>query len=249
MQAATSDLVFDIGAHSGEDTDFYLGKGFRVVALEANPKLVSWLRHRFAEQLASGQLIVVEKAIMRTPGDPVSFFINEGHDDWSSLHEDVAKKGTMDVLEVTVPVTTLADLCDEFGVPYFLKVDIELGDAAVAESLRDLDRVPQYASFEFHEDRMLDLMYEAGYTEFQIINQWFNGFIQPLESAREGANYWPGGFGGFHSGYFGRDLPEEDWVDIDKAREWRNANNIACQYGLMKTSWFDLHGRTADARR
>jgi hypothetical protein len=32
-------LVFDIGCHRGEDSDFYLQKGFRIVAVEANPAL------------------------------------------------------------------------------------------------------------------------------------------------------------------------------------------------------------------
>ncbi len=31
------DLVFDVGAHKGEDSDFYLNLGYRVVAVEANP--------------------------------------------------------------------------------------------------------------------------------------------------------------------------------------------------------------------
>ena len=33
-------LIFDIGMHIGQDTEFYLKKGFCVVAVEANPKLV-----------------------------------------------------------------------------------------------------------------------------------------------------------------------------------------------------------------
>jgi len=31
------DLIFDIGAHIGADTAFYLQKGFKVVAVEAYP--------------------------------------------------------------------------------------------------------------------------------------------------------------------------------------------------------------------
>lgn len=33
------DLIFDIGANNGDDTAFYLKKGFRVVAIEADPAL------------------------------------------------------------------------------------------------------------------------------------------------------------------------------------------------------------------
>ena len=32
-------LIFDIGCHLGEDSEFYLRKGFKVVAVEANPEL------------------------------------------------------------------------------------------------------------------------------------------------------------------------------------------------------------------
>ena len=33
-------LIFDLGFHNGDDSDFYLKKGFNVIALEANPELV-----------------------------------------------------------------------------------------------------------------------------------------------------------------------------------------------------------------
>ena len=31
-----ADLIYDVGMHRGEDTAFYLRKGFRVVAVEAD---------------------------------------------------------------------------------------------------------------------------------------------------------------------------------------------------------------------
>jgi len=37
------DLIFDIGANNGDDTAFYLKKGFRVVAIEADPALAQKL--------------------------------------------------------------------------------------------------------------------------------------------------------------------------------------------------------------
>ena len=32
-------LIYDVGAHLGEDSQHYLAKGFKVVAVEANPDL------------------------------------------------------------------------------------------------------------------------------------------------------------------------------------------------------------------
>ncbi len=33
------DLIYDVGMHKGEDADYYLKKGFRVIGFEAIPEL------------------------------------------------------------------------------------------------------------------------------------------------------------------------------------------------------------------
>ncbi len=40
------DLIFDLGMHTALDTKFYLDKGFRVVAVEANPRMVESAREQ-----------------------------------------------------------------------------------------------------------------------------------------------------------------------------------------------------------
>ena len=47
------DLIYDLGLHTGQDTEFYLKKGFNVVAIEANPLLVTEAEARFALEVAS----------------------------------------------------------------------------------------------------------------------------------------------------------------------------------------------------
>ena len=47
-------LVYDVGAHRGEDTAYYLHQGFRVVGVKANPSMADHLRNRFASEIASG---------------------------------------------------------------------------------------------------------------------------------------------------------------------------------------------------
>ncbi len=61
--AYQSDLIFDIGLHRGEDTDFYLKKGFRVAAFEADPNLVAHCKARFRDAISEGRLQIVEGAI------------------------------------------------------------------------------------------------------------------------------------------------------------------------------------------
>lgn len=67
------DLIFDIGLHRGQDTRFYLDKGFRVVALDANPGLCAAARQSFAAELALGQLHIVEAAFHARAGESVTF--------------------------------------------------------------------------------------------------------------------------------------------------------------------------------
>lgn len=73
------DLIYDVGMHKGEDTQYYLRKAFRVVAFEANPALVSECRARFAGELQSGRVSIVEGAIVPAAyrEDRVAFFMNE----------------------------------------------------------------------------------------------------------------------------------------------------------------------------
>ena len=65
-------IIFDIGMHRGEDTDFYLKKGFTVVGVEANPALVQECRKRFQSQIENGQLHIIDKAIAEVAGE-ISF--------------------------------------------------------------------------------------------------------------------------------------------------------------------------------
>jgi FkbM family methyltransferase len=69
-------LIFDVGCNDGQDSDCYLKKGFRVVAVEANPALCEGLRERFADEIAQGRFILVCEAIAEEAGE-VEFYVNE----------------------------------------------------------------------------------------------------------------------------------------------------------------------------
>jgi hypothetical protein len=58
-------LIFDVGANNGDDTAAYLARGFRVIAVEANPFLCEDLHKRFANDINLGRAVVVNKAIDR----------------------------------------------------------------------------------------------------------------------------------------------------------------------------------------
>lgn len=166
------DLVFDIGVNNGEDTSYYLRRGFRVVAVDANPAMVAFCERRFQPEIRTGHLVLLNVGLAPEEG-VASFFVSEGNGGvWSSLDPALASRGDLATHTVTVPTRSLRGLVQEYGVPFYLKVDIE---GAEQLCLQDIDRddAPAYVSFEAHEGRLenLFLLARAGYTRFKLIDQ------------------------------------------------------------------------------
>jgi FkbM family methyltransferase len=85
--AKHADMVFDLGLHQGEDTAFYLAKGFRVVAFEADPELIAQCKEKFASEIAADRLHIVEGAIVDSPaeGDTITFYKNPEVTVWGTV--------------------------------------------------------------------------------------------------------------------------------------------------------------------
>src|SRR5688572_1571889 len=93
-----ADLIYDVGAHTGEDSAFYLEKGFHVVAVEAMPQHAEWLRMRFARAIREGRLLVEEAAVGDSAG-PGEFYIHPDKTDWHRATPDDAR-GEFDIIKV-----------------------------------------------------------------------------------------------------------------------------------------------------
>ena len=57
------ELIYDIGFHKGEDTLFYLLKGYNVVAVDADIELIEEGKSSFKEYIDNGRLILLNYAI------------------------------------------------------------------------------------------------------------------------------------------------------------------------------------------
>ena len=210
-------LVYDLGGHTGQDTDFYLKRGFRVVVVEANPELVEALRVRFADALSAGTLHIVDAALSDRSGAGSFYKFDKSvygttSPDWTSRNVEMG--GSYE--EVEVRYTTLAEIYREHGAPYYMKIDIEGADMTCVHALKALER-PSYLSIEV-EKRDFDkfkadvrALEELGYRQFQLVQQELVPFARPPTPAREGRDVQHR-FEFGSSGLFGRDLPDR-WVD------------------------------------
>ena len=116
-------LIFDVGCNDGQDSDFYLKKGFRVVAVEANPALCERLRRTFCRRRSprAGSSLVCE-AIAEEAGE-VDFYLNDIENIRSTIIDSVTLKWPPrweDLQTKTVvPSITFPSLIEKFGVPYY----------------------------------------------------------------------------------------------------------------------------------
>ena len=216
-------LIFDIGCHIGQDSDFYLRKGFKVVGVEANPSLCAQLKRRFSQQIEDGNFVLIEKAIAEGAGE-VAFFLNRKSSIWGTIKSEVAQRNAakgIDSDKIVVPSIPFAWLMRRFGVPYYLKVDIEGADLLCLEGLLDFRERPQFVSIESMQGSWLklraelELLCKLGYTKFQIVDQSDVPKQIPPNPAREGA-YLEHRFELGATGLFGREL-RGAWVTRNQA--------------------------------
>ncbi|MDH4984418.1 FkbM family methyltransferase [Aminobacter anthyllidis] len=241
----SNDLIFDIGLHRGLDAQYYLNKGFRVIGLEAVPALVAECRKKLHSH--GGRLVIVNKALYHEAGKTVTFYTVPGKDDWGSLNQQVAEKAVEKATPITVETVDLTWLFDRFGVPRYIKCDIEGADIIFREQLIRETRRPTFVSIEVNDGHEGAALAECGYEVAQIVNQWFHPFRQPPNPAREG-KFVAAQFTGETSGLFGLELPATSWQPIDEidaiTRRWKELRAIDEQ---LAPGWLDVHAATRAA--
>jgi FkbM family methyltransferase len=174
-----ADLIFDVGLHKGEDSEFYLKKGFKVVAVEANPKLCQQAGVRLRQYGDLGLATIVNAAIAEQAG-PITFFVNEQFSIWGTTSKEWAARnescGTRSS-EITVEGIPFSELVERFGVPYYLKIDIEGADLLCLQALERFRSRPKYISIESTKVswkglmREFELLKSLGYSRFKIVDQ------------------------------------------------------------------------------
>jgi FkbM family methyltransferase len=177
-------LVYDLGLHDGGDTGHYLKEGCRVVAVDANPAMCSMAETRFRDFIQKGQLRILNCGIGEN-NSLLEFWICEDFSEWSSFNRAAASRNGAkhhSVMVRCIPVTTLIE---EFGVPDYMKIDLEGCDWFC---IRDINShiAPKYISIEMDQSgeggsirRLLDL----GYREFKVIcqnNAWRQVTVQNI---------------------------------------------------------------------
>lgn len=182
------DLVFDIGMHKGEDTTYYLQQGYNVLAVEANPQLASFCKEKYKDAISGGRLTILNAGIAKDTGN-IPFYINLDNSEWSSFDKAIGARNNSRFETVAVSCVTTRSLFEQFGVPFYMKVDIEGNDFLCLNDIPEAGTKPPYVSCEAVHIEWLDILYQKGYRRFKLINQG-DGF-HSMNLNREKSWYYP----------------------------------------------------------
>jgi FkbM family methyltransferase len=177
-----SKLIIDVGANDGNDTGYYLGLGYSVVAIEADPALAGGLRERFVREIGARRLTVVNAAVMEEDREEMVFFVSTDNTE-SSLIRLMAERSGLSA-QILVAGRSLCSLFSEYGVPWYCKIDIEGYDPAAVRGMSSCSSRPAYISCEgtgqpigeiIGDERILytalDALAAQGYRWFKLVDQ------------------------------------------------------------------------------
>ena len=164
-----SSLIYDVGMNNGDDSAYYLRNGFDVIAIEANPVLVERARSRFARELSDGRLTVLEVGIAEGEGE-ATFWICEDRSEWSSFDRTVASRNGSKHRAISVRLRPFQEILQQYGVPYYCKIDIEGNDHLCVSAMTPESR-PAFISAEVSEHGLLDQFASLGYDRFKLVHQ------------------------------------------------------------------------------
>lgn len=141
-----NDLCFDVGANLGNRIIPLLAIGAKVVAIEPQEDCYKFLKYKFGKKIEIVTNGLCESECVRefhiSNVNTISSFSNE----WINLVKDDRFKGHNWDKVVKVEMTTLDKLISKYGLPSFIKIDVE---GYELEVLKGLTKPVKMISFEY----------------------------------------------------------------------------------------------------
>ena len=231
-------IIYDFGANNGDDIPYYLKKGNRVVAVEANPSLASHIRDRFAKEILLNKVVVVNKALTKEEiVGAVPFYVHKTNDVLSQFPRP-SLDNFGDFHEIFVPSQRASEIIKEFGDPYYVKIDIESYDQAILEDIFSSNLRPAFISAESHNIEVFaSLVASGGYKSFKLVDgaSVANEYEQHSITTSQGLERYS--FPHHSAGPFGDDI----------RGPWLTANNMFNLLANEGLGWKDIHATNTAA--
>lgn len=165
-------LVFDIGANLGDTVKIFTNVSEKVIAFEPNPTLIKGLKETFE----NNNVVIDSRALSTEEGKKI-FNISKA-DSVSTFSQDWIDNSRFSNkvywnYPTEVDTTTLDNIIDEYGIPDYVKIDVEGYEYEVLSSLTKF--LPETLfSFEWAEEMKEKIsltikhVYDLGYKSFSF---------------------------------------------------------------------------------
>lgn len=181
--------VFDIGANMGNRSKIFRAIGATVVAFEPQSHCAKFLEAAFRGDTS---FTLVNAALSDQQGE-LTMHISEAHvlstldKEWMERMNQGGRFANQWVRTERVQVTTLDKAIEQFGLPSFIKIDVEGHEYSV---IRGLNQAVQYVSLEFASESLdrtgqcIEHLDSLGHYEYQLSlgesmqfesDAWLNG--------------------------------------------------------------------------
>ena len=224
-------VIFDLGAHMGEDSDFYLRKGFKVIAVDASDKLCKTISERFKNHPNRNDYKILNYAITEKDDEVIEFYENTDNSVWGTIFEDWdqrnkrlgANSNKKTVKTKRLDTLIESELQNGWKNIEYVKIDIEGADVMALKSLSNLKQKPKFVSLESEKtswDKLVAefaILKDLGYSKFKVVDQTKIPDQKCPYPSLEG-QYIDHKFEFGSSGLFGLELPGE-WLNADEAIE------------------------------
>ena len=226
-------VIYDLGAHNGNDLPYYLDKADLVVAVEANPELVSIIRNKFPKEISSGRLRVENRVVTGSPNSrgEETLYLNTRNSVLSSLIPPENQSSEWHLVQI--PAVSILELVEENGNPWFIKIDLEGYDTAILRALFSSGIFPNFLSCEGHDPAVFGLLHGwAQYRSFKVVfGGEVGGKLAKVKYVSRNSELHMYEFPPHSAGPFGEDIPGP-WFSSDDF--WRFLR-------VRGTGWYDIH--------
>jgi FkbM family methyltransferase len=169
-------IAFDIGANIGQTVNELLPNYDKIICFEPNPSLVTIIKNKFF----NNDKVTIEELGLSDKIETKKFNISNSHvvstfsEDWinNSRFTNVYNWDT----SIDVKTTTLDEVINKYGIPYFIKIDVEGYEYEVIKGLTKLLE-NTYFAFEWAEEqyeivnKTIKYLKELGYNNFSYTYQ------------------------------------------------------------------------------
>ena len=167
-------MFFDIGANIGNWALANIDKCDKIISVEASPITFN----RLVNNCRNDKIILLNYAVCNNNGNDITFYqadcdvVSTINKDW--LTSDTSRFYNFPYKEIICKTTSIDKLIEEYGIPDFIKIDVEGGEY---ECITSLTQKVKLISFEWASEtntitlKCIDYLFDLGYTHYYIQNE------------------------------------------------------------------------------